>query len=160
MPGCAVVIRTTNYLSGMLQLMRWPYNTRIEPVHAWGVLTVGTAGLVGIPTVLVALHVGDGSFRWWWPTNWMFIPAALLFTGFLLLIVPLRRADTADQGKAAPDPPTGQGIDSAVEVDQVGGDVAAVRAEVIDKGVVKARAKARRVDPGAKLTGVDVKRFL
>ena len=59
-------------------------------------IAVGTAFIVGIPAVLVALHAGDSQFRWWWPTNWMAVPSVVFLAGCFLVAVPVRR--TLSQG--------------------------------------------------------------
>ncbi len=72
--------------------MRWPYNERADPVHAWGAVATGTAGLIGIPAVLATLHSSQSSFRWWWPTGWMIIPLTVFVVGIGLLFIPVRRS--------------------------------------------------------------------
>jgi hypothetical protein len=42
--------------------------------------------------VLETLHSADRHFRWWWPTNWMFAPVAILAVGLVLLVVPVLRS--------------------------------------------------------------------
>jgi hypothetical protein len=39
--------------------MQWPFDRRAEPTHAWGAITVGTAGLVGLPVVQATLHANE-----------------------------------------------------------------------------------------------------
>jgi len=55
--------------------VKWPYKQRADLVHAWGIVAVGTAGLIAIPTILATLNAADSRFRWWWPTGWMAVPA-------------------------------------------------------------------------------------
>lgn len=69
--------------------MKWPSEKRVDPAHAWGVVAVGTAGLVAIPTILATLHATDTHFRWWWPTNWMVLPAAIFLVGLGLTVLPV-----------------------------------------------------------------------
>lgn len=73
--------------------MKWPYERRVDPAHAWGVIAVGTAGLVTIPTVLATLHATDSHFQWWWPTNWMIAPAVIFLMGMALVALPVRRSE-------------------------------------------------------------------
>jgi hypothetical protein len=61
-------------------------------VAAWGVVAVGTTGLVAIPAILATVHAADVHFLWWWPTNWMAIPLAVFVTGIMLAVVPIMRA--------------------------------------------------------------------
>lgn len=140
--------------------MGWPYNKRVEPVHAWGALTIGAAGIVGIPTILVTLHGTGDHFRWWWPTNWMIVPIAIFLVGLALLAVPLRRSGTgegeesevggeASAGTAVPN------VTGRLDVDQVKGDAAAVRAKTIKGGKVIGNARAKKIEPGGKISGID-----
>jgi hypothetical protein len=76
--------------------MRWPYDKRVEATHAWGVIAVGTAAIIGIPTVLATLHASDRHFSWWWPTNWMYVPFTILMIGLLLLVIPIRRSKASE----------------------------------------------------------------
>jgi len=80
--------------------VKWPYKRRIDPAHAWGVVAVGSAGLVAIPAILATLHATDSQFRWWWPTNWMAIPAAIFLIGVALAALPIRRPEQAARGAA------------------------------------------------------------
>jgi thiol-disulfide isomerase/thioredoxin len=73
----------------ILRCVKWPSERRVEPAHAWGVVAVGTAGLVAIPTILATLHATDTHFRWWWPTNWMVLPAAIFLVGLGLTVLPV-----------------------------------------------------------------------
>lgn len=75
--------------------MKWPYKRRVDAAHAWGVSAVGTAGLVAIPTILATLHATDNHFRWWWPTNWMIVPAAIFLVGLALTVLPVMRSVNA-----------------------------------------------------------------
>src|ERR1700722_18567672 len=68
--------------------VRWPYDRRVESVHAWGVLGLGVAVLVAVPGVYATQHAGG--FRWWWPTDWMAFPLVLCVVGLALLFIPLR----------------------------------------------------------------------
>ena len=76
----------------MMPIMRWPYNKRADPTYAWG--TIGTAVAIAaiIVTALVTLHANNSHFRWWWPTDWMAIPAAILIVGLILLVLPIQRS--------------------------------------------------------------------
>jgi TIR domain len=77
--------------------VKWPREGRIDPAHAWGVVAVGTAGLVAIPTILATLHATDTTFLWWWPTGWMAIPAAIFLAGTALVALSARRPGRAPQ---------------------------------------------------------------
>jgi hypothetical protein len=57
--------------------MRWPYNARVDSAIAWGVLGSGIAIGSAIVGALAGLHGNERHFRWWWPTNWMIVPAVL-----------------------------------------------------------------------------------
>jgi hypothetical protein len=72
--------------------VRWPYDKRADATHAWGALGVGTAMLIGIPTVLATIHATDPHFRWWWPTTWMMLPLVIIAIGLVLLLAPVRRS--------------------------------------------------------------------
>ena len=86
--------------------MRWPFDRRVDAAHAWGVIAVGTAVLVGLPAVLATLHAADARFRWWWPTNWMAIPSIIFAAGCLLVAIPVRRTpDPRAAGAASPPRP-------------------------------------------------------
>ncbi|MGA2826142.1 MAG: hypothetical protein ABSF03_08460 [Streptosporangiaceae bacterium] len=98
--------------------MRWPFDRRVDAAHAWGVIAVGTAVLVGIPAVLATLHAADSQFRWWWPTSWMAVPLIIFIAGCLLVAVPVRRS---------PDPrPSGAASPARSAVPSPGGDRAGV----------------------------------
>jgi hypothetical protein len=56
-------------------------------------------------------------------------------------------------------PPSGPLVAGEIDVKQVAGDAAAVRAKVIDSGEVRGSAKAERVEEGGKLTGVEIDRI-
>ena len=71
--------------------MRWPFNKRADPTHAWGTIGAAIASAAIVVTALATLHPNP-HFRWWWPTNWMAIPAAILVLGLILLVVPIRRS--------------------------------------------------------------------
>lgn len=61
--------------------MRWPFRRRLESAHwiGWGFVALGAAFLIGIAQELEGLNGTHAGFRWWWwPTNWMAIPAAIL----------------------------------------------------------------------------------
>ena len=90
--------------AGKLRCVKWRYDARVDPVHAWGTVTLGAAGIIGLPTVLATLHATDSHFRWWWPTNWMIVPVAILAIGMVLLALPLRRSDSG-RPAASPPPP-------------------------------------------------------
>ena len=51
--------------------------------------------------------------------------------------------------------PSGPLVTGEIDVKQVAGDAAAVRAKVISSGEVRGTAKAERVEEGAKLSGVE-----
>ena len=56
---------------------------------------MGAAGLIGMAQELAGLNGTQAHFRWWWPTDWMAIPAAILAIGVALLVFPVRRAAAA-----------------------------------------------------------------
>lgn len=92
-------LRRTNQpgqgLACSLRCVKWPYQRRIDSAQAWGMVAVGTAGLVGIPTILATLHATDTHFRWWWPTNWMAVPLVIFLIGVGLIVLPARRSALA-----------------------------------------------------------------
>lgn len=87
--------RVTRHTS--LWWVKWSYKRRIDAVHAWGVVALGTTLLVAIPTILVTLHSTDSHFRWWWPSNWMAVPASVVLIGLGLAVFPVRRPEQAAQ---------------------------------------------------------------
>lgn len=78
-------------VAGSVPSVRWPFDRRVDPAHARGVIAVGTAVLVGIPAVLATLHAANSQFRWWWPTDWMTAPSIIFVGGCLLVAIPVRR---------------------------------------------------------------------
>ena len=92
--------------------MRWPYDKRAEATHAWGALGVGTAGIIGILTVLATVHATDKHFRWWWPTNWTTLPLVIACIGLVLLIAPVRRSRKENPVRLAHEAPAPR-IDSS-----------------------------------------------
>lgn len=71
--------------------MGWPYNARVDSAFAWGVLGSGIAIGGAIVGALTGLHGNDQGFHWWWPTNWMIFPVALVVIGLVMVVVPFRR---------------------------------------------------------------------
>jgi hypothetical protein len=65
---------------------------RVSPTNALGVVAIGVAALIGFATYWVTAYPAKGhhAFHWWWPTNWMALPLAIVFVG-LLLLTPARR---------------------------------------------------------------------
>jgi hypothetical protein len=53
-------------------------------------------------------------------------------------------------------PPSGPLVIGHIDVDEVIGDAAAVRARVINRGEIRASAKSRVVEAGGKLTGIEI----
>jgi hypothetical protein len=90
-------MRSGDGWAGNLLCVKWLHQGRIDPAHAWGVVAVGTAGLVAIPTILATLHAADSHFRWWWPTGWMGLPAAIFLVGGALVTFSARRPGRAPQ---------------------------------------------------------------
>lgn len=76
--------------------MRWPYDKRADPVHAWGAIAAGIA----IASALYTARALDPHIAksWWWPTNWMVIPVVVVGVGLILFALPVRRF----RGQAAP----------------------------------------------------------
>lgn len=74
-----------------LPSVRWPFNRRIDPIHGWGLVALGAAVLIGLAQDLTGVYSGHAHFRWWWPTNWMVLPLAILVIGAILLVIPVRR---------------------------------------------------------------------
>ena len=52
-------------------------------------------------------------------------------------------------------PPSGPVVEGRIDVEEVAGYAAAVRARQIVSGTVRAEAKAKRVEPGAQFIGID-----
>src|SRR6266567_8410766 len=75
--------------------MRWAFNRRVDPVHAWGALALAVAIAGVIATELATLHASEANFRWWWPTVWMAVPTVIFIVGLILLFVPIQRLSTA-----------------------------------------------------------------
>jgi|SRR5580700_1518656 hypothetical protein len=71
--------------------MRWPYNTRVDTVHAWGTVAAGIAIVGIIVGALATTHGNDPHFRWWWPTNWVIVPVGIVVIGLIMVVMPLRR---------------------------------------------------------------------
>jgi hypothetical protein len=139
--------------------MKWPYNKCLEAAHAWGVVAVGTAGLVGMPTVLATLHATDRHFRWWWPTNWMLVPAIALVLGLVLIVLPVRREgddmkeSTSQSGEHVAD------VTGEVGARYVAGDVAGVRGKIVKSGKINGKVKVEYLKKGARASGVDIDRI-
>jgi hypothetical protein len=55
---------------------------------------------MAIPTVLATVHATDSHFRWWWPTDWMSAPVAVILIGLGLAVVPVRRPARPTPGSA------------------------------------------------------------
>ena len=70
--------------------MRWPYNKRVDPVHAWGAIATGIA----IATAFYAARALNPrtANSWLWPTNLMVIPVIVIGAGLILLFLPVRRS--------------------------------------------------------------------
>ena len=70
--------------------MRWPYDKRVDPIHAWGAIAAGIA-IAGAFYAARALnpHIAKS---WLWPTNWMIIPVIVTGVGLILLFLPVRRS--------------------------------------------------------------------
>jgi hypothetical protein len=73
--------------------MRWPYDTRVDTVHAWGMVAAGIAIVGIIVGALAATDGNDPHFHWWWPTNWLIIPIGIVVIGAIMVVVPLRHHD-------------------------------------------------------------------
>jgi tetratricopeptide (TPR) repeat protein len=73
-------------------MVRWPYDKRVENVHGWSMIAAGIAIAAIIVPVFTTSNAGRAHSLWWWPTQWMGIPAALVVTGTILLTVPLHRS--------------------------------------------------------------------
>ena len=56
-------------------------------------------------------------------------------------------------------PPSGPVVAGRIDVDEVAGYAAALRADIIESGKVTLEARAKRVEPGGELIGGDVKRI-
>jgi hypothetical protein len=56
-------------------------------------------------------------------------------------------------------PPSGPLVEGRIDIDEVAGYAAAVRAETIEGGRIGGEVKAKRVEPGGEAIGVDVKRI-
>lgn len=70
--------------------MRWPFNARIDAVHAWGMVGAGIAVAGIIVGALAATHASESNFHWWWPTNWLIIPVGFVVIGLVIALVPFR----------------------------------------------------------------------
>lgn len=56
-------------------------------------------------------------------------------------------------------PASGTVVEAKIDIDEVAGDAAAVRARELRSGTVRAEARAKKVAPGGKLTGADIDRI-
>jgi hypothetical protein len=56
-------------------------------------------------------------------------------------------------------PSSGTVVDAMIDVEKVAGDAAALRAKEVTSGVVLARARAKTVEAGGKLTGAEIDRI-
>jgi hypothetical protein len=70
--------------------VRWPYDKRVDPIHAWGAIAAGIA-IAGVFYAARALNPHTAK-SWLWPTNWMIIPVIVTGVGLILLFVPVRRS--------------------------------------------------------------------
>jgi hypothetical protein len=103
--------------------VRWPFDKRVDPALAWGVLGVGATFLVGLPALLAIRH-SSGPFRAWWPTDWMMLPYMACAVGVVLILVPLRRsAGRGDRGARCITPADGanqvQGVSKSYPARQI-----------------------------------------
>jgi tetratricopeptide (TPR) repeat protein len=73
-------------------------------VHSWGALALAVAIAGVIATELATIHASEANFRWWWPTNWVAVPAIIFVTGLILLAVPLRRS-IPERAQSVPESP-------------------------------------------------------
>jgi hypothetical protein len=74
--------------------MSWPFDKRVEPTHAWGVIGAGLAVDAAIVGALASLNASKPDFKWYWPTNGMIAGAVLVVIGLALLFIPVRRSPT------------------------------------------------------------------
>ena len=70
--------------------MRWPYDKRVDPIHAWGAIAAGIA-IAGAFYAARALNPHTAK-SWLWPTNWMIISVIVIGAGLILLFLPVRRS--------------------------------------------------------------------
>ena len=70
--------------------MRWPYDKRVDPIHAWGAIAAGIA-IAGAIYAARALNPHTAK-SYLWPTNWMIIPVIVTGVGLILLFLPVRRS--------------------------------------------------------------------
>jgi hypothetical protein len=87
--------------------MRWPYNARVDAVHAWGAVAAGIAIVGIIVGALAVIHGNEPHFRWWWPSNWLIVPGGIVVIGLIMVVVPLRRHDSQseEEVETPPEPP-------------------------------------------------------
>ena len=78
--------------------MRWPFDARVDSVAAWGVVASGIA----IAGIIMTVLGGDHGHLWWWPTGWMYVPAAIVTIGLVMAVVPLRHHDAGADEQASP----------------------------------------------------------
>jgi hypothetical protein len=108
--------------------MKWPYNKRLDPILPGTLVTVAAGATFAIPPSLASPHV-----PWAWPTNWMAVPVAALVLGFVLLAVPLKRAE-------APPPPPLDKRSGAYRINPISAEL-----ELWHEFFAEA-AKSRRID--------------
>jgi NACHT domain len=70
--------------------VQWPYDKRVDPIHAWGAITAGIA-ITGALYAARALNPHTAR-SWGWPTNWMIIPVIVTGVGLILLFLPVRQS--------------------------------------------------------------------
>ena len=70
--------------------MGWPYDKRVDPIHAWGAIAAGIA-IAGAFYAARALNPHTAK-SWLWPTNWMIVPVIVTVVGLILLFLPIRRS--------------------------------------------------------------------
>lgn len=73
--------------------MTWPYDKRADPIHAWGTIAAGIAAGGIVIGAEVALHPGQANLHWWWPSDWLTVPAAIVLAGLVLVVLPVRRSE-------------------------------------------------------------------
>lgn len=112
-----------------MRTMRWPYNARVDTVHAWGTVGAGIAILVGIAGSLASAHGSEPHFRWWWPTNWMIVPVVVIIIGLVMVVAPLRRRkglarNQGDESEKSPQQPRAPQISTQFVIADSAGSIA------------------------------------
>ncbi len=97
--------------------MRWPYDTRADPIHAWGATAAGIA-IAGAFYAARALNPHTAR-SWGWPTNWMITAVVITAVGLILLVLPVRQSRCQDPEPSREDPASPTTLESKTLTDVI-----------------------------------------